>query len=173
MIAGLVFNVFSRDCLATSWFISIFHLQSEAVARTCSVKNLFLKISQNSQENTCAKASFLMKSQARACSKTSFLIKSQICNFIKKEAPAQVFSCEFCEISKNIFSYRTVQVAAPEECWWIHVKGALSGLRQFLAIESPLKIMKSASCFTSKALFILKVLKFLSWLFDHVAKRLD
>ena len=25
------------------------------------------------------------------------------CNFIKEEALAQVFSCEFCEISKNIF----------------------------------------------------------------------
>ena len=34
------------------------------------------------------------------------------CNFIKKETPAQVFSCEFCEISKNTFSYRTPPVAA-------------------------------------------------------------
>ena len=25
------------------------------------------------------------------------------CNFIKKETLAQVFSCEFCEISKNTF----------------------------------------------------------------------
>ena len=25
------------------------------------------------------------------------------CNFIKKEALAQVFSCKFCEISKNTF----------------------------------------------------------------------
>ena len=25
------------------------------------------------------------------------------CNFIKKETPAQVFSSEFCEISKNTF----------------------------------------------------------------------
>ena len=33
-------------------------------------------------------------------------------NFIKKETLAQVFSCEFCEISKNIFSYRTPPVAA-------------------------------------------------------------
>ena len=34
-------------------------------------------------------------------------------NFIKKETPAQVFSCgEFCEISKNTFSYRTRPVAA-------------------------------------------------------------
>ena len=28
---------------------------------------------------------------------------SQVCNFIKKETMAQVFSCEFCEISKNAF----------------------------------------------------------------------
>ena len=34
------------------------------------------------------------------------------CNFIKKETPAQVISCEFCEISKNTFSYRTPPVAA-------------------------------------------------------------
>ena len=33
-------------------------------------------------------------------------------NFIKKEALAQVFSCKFCEISKNTFSYRTPPVAA-------------------------------------------------------------
>ena len=29
------------------------------------------------------------------------------CNFIKKETLAQVFSCQFCKISKNTFSYRT------------------------------------------------------------------
>ena len=34
------------------------------------------------------------------------------CNFIKKEALAQVFSCEFCKIYKNIFYYRTPLVAA-------------------------------------------------------------
>ena len=34
--------------------------------------------------------------------------------FIKKETLAQVFSCEFCEISKNTFSYRTHPVAASE-----------------------------------------------------------
>ena len=46
-----------------------------------------------------------------------------------------------------------------------YIKGALSGLRQFLAIENPLKIMKSAFYFTSKALFILKMFKFLTfWL---------
>ena len=36
----------------------------------------------------------------------------QTCNFIKKETLTQVFSCEFCEISKNTFSYRTPLVIA-------------------------------------------------------------
>ena len=31
----------------------------------------------------------------------------KFCNFIKKKIVAQVFSCEFCEISKNTFTYRT------------------------------------------------------------------
>ena len=53
------------------------------------------------------------------------------------------------------------------------IKGALSGLRQFLATESPLKVVKNAFYFTSKALCVLKICKFLSWLFSHVSKRLD
>ena len=52
-------------------------------------------------------------------------------------------------------------------------QGAPSGLRQFLAAESPLKIMKNAFYFTSKAFLLLKIFKFLSLLFGHVAKRLD
>ena len=35
-------------------------------------------------------------------------------------------------------------------------------------IESPLKIMKNAFYFILKALFILKIFKFLSWLVGHV-----
>ena len=37
---------------------------TEAVAQRCSVKKVFLEISQNSQENTCARVSFLIKLQA-------------------------------------------------------------------------------------------------------------
>ena len=51
-------------------------------------------------------------------------------------------------------------------------KGVLSSLRQFLATESPLKMMKNAFYFTLKVLFVLKISKFLSWLFGHVSKRL-
>ena len=77
--------------------------KTEAVAQRCSVKKMFLEISQNSQENTCARVSFLINLQASDC------------NFIKKETLAQVFSCEFCEISKNTFSYRTPPVATSDK----------------------------------------------------------
>ena len=40
--------------------------------------------------------------------------RPEACNFIKKEALAQVFSCELCETSKNAFSYRTLLVAVSE-----------------------------------------------------------
>ena len=59
--------------------------KTEAVAQRCSVKNVFLEISQNSRKNTSFRVSFLIKF------------------FIEKETLAQVFSCEFCEISKNAF----------------------------------------------------------------------
>ena len=52
-----------------------------------------------------------------------------------------------------------------------NLKCALSGLRQFLAAESPFKMMKNAFYFTLKALFVLKIFKFLS--FGCVEKRLD
>ena len=45
--------------------ISVFHIVFlEAVAKRCSVQKVFLEISQNSQENTCARVSFLIKMQA-------------------------------------------------------------------------------------------------------------
>ena len=53
------------------------------------MKNLFLKIPQNLQENTCAKVSFSIKLQAEAC------------NFIKKETSTQVISCNFHKIFNN------------------------------------------------------------------------
>ena len=65
--------------------------RSEAVARRCPVKKTFLEISQNSQENTSARVPFLLTLQA------------EVFNFIEKETPSQVVSCEFCEIPINTF----------------------------------------------------------------------
>ena len=85
-------------CVSTIFFWrKVLYL--EAVVHRCSVKKVFLEISQISQENTCARVSFLIKLQAWDI-------------FIKKEILAQVCSCEICEISKNTLSYRTPLVAA-------------------------------------------------------------
>ena len=72
----------------------------EVVAKSCSVKKVFLKISQNSQENTCGKVSVIINLQA------------QTCNFIKKETLAQVFSCEFYEICNNTFLIQHLRATA-------------------------------------------------------------
>ena len=45
-----------------SWGSLMSQITSEAVARRSSVKNMFLKMSQNSQENTCVGVSFFMVS---------------------------------------------------------------------------------------------------------------
>ena len=52
----------------------LFTIVAEAATRDVLWKKMFLQISQNSQENTC--------------SRVSFLIKLQVCNFIKKETLA-------------------------------------------------------------------------------------
>ena len=72
--------------------VFVCYVLTEAVAQRCSAKKVLLEISQNSQGNTCARIFFLINLQAEAC------------NYIKKETLAQVFSCEFCEVSKNTFS---------------------------------------------------------------------
>ena len=61
---------------------------------------MFLKILQNSQENTCARVSFLIK------------LQSSVCNFVKKDILAQVLPCEFCEISNNTFSTEHLRATA-------------------------------------------------------------
>ena len=75
-------------------------MKQEALVQRCSVKKVFLEISQNSQENTRARVSFLIR------------LHEEACNFIKKETLAQVFSCEFCDISKNTSFHRTPLVTA-------------------------------------------------------------
>ena len=93
--------------------------KSEAVVQWCSVKKMLLKISQNSQENTCAKAFFLKKLQAphmeiqnshsqvflNSCSerfpkihrkhqcRSIVLIKLQVtaCSIVEEDTPTQIF----------------------------------------------------------------------------------
>ena len=78
--------------------LSILH--SEVVTQRCSVKKVFLEILQNSQENTCARVCF------------SVNCRHNTCNFIKKEALAQAFSCEICKVSIKPFLTEHLWAAA-------------------------------------------------------------
>ena len=75
-------------------------LQLKVATRGVLWKKLFLKISQNSQKNTSARVSFLIKLQA-----------SEL-QLYKKETLALVFSWEFCEIFKNTFFTEHLRTAA-------------------------------------------------------------
>ena len=47
--------------------------------------------------------------------------RPQACNFIKKETLAEVFSCEFCEISKKTFFTEHLWVAASNSLILLHI----------------------------------------------------
>ena len=81
---------------------------TEAVAQICSVEKVFLEISQNSQKAPVPE--FLI-----------FLA----CNFIKREALTQLFSREFCKISKNNLSCEDVHVTIgnPVLCLALYLTG--------------------------------------------------
>ena len=68
-------------------------LESEAVTQRCSVKKVFLEISQNSQENTRARVSLLIKLQT-SCT---------------------CFPMNFAKFLKTPFFYRTHLVDASVE----------------------------------------------------------
>ena len=76
-------TILNKKCLTDSHMMNFLSdIIKKQPSHRCSVKKVFLEISHNSQENTCARVSYLIK-------------------FIKKETLAQMFSSEFCGISKN------------------------------------------------------------------------
>ena len=68
-----------------------------------STKKLFLKISQNSQENNCIGVFFNKLAGLRSAT------------LLTKEIPTKYFSCKFCKIFENRFFYRL----PPSNCFYI------------------------------------------------------
>ena len=57
-------------------------------------------------------------------------LKPQPCNFIKKETLAQVFSCEFCKISKN-------------SSFTEHLQTTVSGISKFALFKNSLETLET------------------------------
>ena len=73
----------------------------------------------------------IFRSSHRRCPET--------CNFIKKETPSQVFSCEFCEISNNTFF---------TEHLWIPASVKRMFTLKFLYDESNFFLLYTKACST-------------------------
>ena len=88
-------NIVNFECLSIADFeqVNISCVStcssSEVVVRMCSVKKMFQEISQNSEENTGVRVSFLLN---------FFYL-----NFIKIETLAQLFSVNFAKILRTPF----------------------------------------------------------------------
>ena len=86
-------KIFEEELL----YVNIISVQTEEVVQRCFVKKSVLK-----RKTPVPESFFKIKLQTSAC------------NFIKKETLALMFFCEFCEIFKNTFFYRTPLVAASD-----------------------------------------------------------
>ena len=100
---------------------------SDAVVQRCSVKK-------------CVLRNFAKFTGKHLCQ--SLLA----CNFIKKETLAQVFSCEFCEISKNTLFHRTPLVAASTH-WMIDYLGCMVFKIGFISKETTGILLPSSLVF--------------------------
>ena len=87
----------------------------------CSV--LFLEISQNSQENTCARASSLLKLQAK------------VGNFIKKRLCFLVFPMNFAKFGRTPF--------LKKHLWWLLLVLQNRCSHKFLNIHQKISVLKS------------------------------
>ena len=142
---------------------NIFNLAFREIFRWSSVKNVFLEILQNSEENTFTRVSFLIKVQASGTKpwyrcfpvnfakflRTPFIIE-HLWRLLLEYAPV-------VSIAKLKFLLKSGS----------HIPKILFYLLQWKPFH---KMMKNAFFFILKFLFILKILQFLSWLFGHVEK---
>ena len=84
----------------------------------CSVKKVFLEISQNLQENTCVRVSFLIKLQT-------------FCNFIRKRDSDTL---AFLWISRNF--YRTT----PNDCFCKYILNKYSVIIYWISMPGTIRI---------------------------------
>ena len=112
----------------------------------CSVKKVFLKTSQISQENICV-GDFLIQLQA---------FNREGLQLYYKETPTRVFSSEICKILKNIYFEEhlrtTASVYKMTACLSLLVKLSISILTQSLSVrkllgkQNELAALKSLLC---------------------------
>ena len=112
----IIISSILSSIINSSWNTIVSHKtgylsKSEVVARRCSVKKVFLEISQNSQESTCARVSFLTKLQAYTfCYRTPTMAASVRFHQSKRklEFLRTSWSVKFVILQRMMFSIKDV-----------------------------------------------------------------
>ena len=99
--------------------LSSFRLSCERNLTTLSFQRKRARSSYSSEAAIRGVLRNFVKFTENTCARGSFLKKLPVCSFIKKEALAQVFSCEFYEFSKNTFLYSTFLLAGYHSCLFL------------------------------------------------------
>ena len=106
----------------------VFQRSPEAVVQRCSVKKVFLELSQNSQENSFARAPFLIKLQAETS------------NFIKKRLWDRCFPVNLVKLLKTPFLREHLRwlplVVFMQAVLWRCSQKQASWKRRMISIES-------------------------------------
>ena len=106
-----------------------------AVVRRCSVKKLFLEISQNSQEKACARVSLLIKLQGWGLRPAALL---------KKRPWYKCFPVNFSKFLRKSFFI--------EHLWWLLLSVTASAILMIIAVHN------SEFCFAIFLYFTIQVL---------------
>ena len=97
----IMFTITAVTFIINSTIIFVAFVVTETATRYGLWKKLFLEILQNSQKNTCARVSFLMKLQAKPAT------------LLKKDSGTGVFLWILQNFQEHLF-YRT----PPGDCFW-------------------------------------------------------
>ena len=101
----------------------------EAVTRRCCLRKVFLKFSQNSQENTCVVISFLIKLLAQAC------------NFFKKRLQFKGFTVNVANL-RVIFLEHLLWLLLNLEYFWLQFANLHLGYMTELYFQDIIMICK-------------------------------
>ena len=93
-------------------------------------------------------------------------------NLIRSDHPSNTKRGGVCLYYKHFLPLRVLNISYLKESLNFELKVGLSRSKKIgiCFIESPLKVIKNTFYFILKACFVLKIFKFLLWLFGHIGK---
>ena len=115
-----------HNCIFISWFVHVKRRRNKIHEIYFKFDDIMFRVIEAVTQR-CSVRKGVLRNFAKFTGKPQFqsLFFNEVADhLIKRETLAKVFSCEFCEVSNNTFSYRTHLVAAimQSKAEWDNVK---------------------------------------------------